>query len=348
MLSGGEKTRLALASLVVSSANVLLLDEPTNNLDPASREEVLAAIRTYAGAIVLVTHDEGAVRALEPDRVLICCPTVSRTCGTTTTPTWSHWPETCARNTAPRNNCRRRTVHESLGRADDEEVRDVRHDRDGAGVAHLRTDRSIADNRVDRRDRAPCPRRSPRPHRRLISGFLGLTVVDASLVVVTPLFVKQIVDAGILQGDTRGHLVLGGDGRWSPSSTRGSALAAGYLSSRIGEGLIYDLRIQVFAHVQRQSLAFFTRTQTGALVSRLNNDVIGAQRAFTSTLSSTVSNAISVLVVGITMLALSWQVTLLCLALFPLLLFVLPVGERRNSPGSPANRWTATPTWATR
>ena len=71
VLSGGEKTRLALAILVVSSANVLLLDEPTNNLDPASREEVLAAIREYAGAIVLVTHDEGAVHALEPDRVLI-------------------------------------------------------------------------------------------------------------------------------------------------------------------------------------------------------------------------------------------------------------------------------------
>ncbi len=71
VLSGGEKTRLALASLVVSSANVLLLDEPTNNLDPASREEVLEAIRSYEGAIILVTHDEGAVHALEPDRVLI-------------------------------------------------------------------------------------------------------------------------------------------------------------------------------------------------------------------------------------------------------------------------------------
>ncbi|MGN6130531.1 MAG: ATP-binding cassette domain-containing protein, partial [Nocardioidaceae bacterium] len=71
VLSGGEKTRLALAILVVSSANVLLLDEPTNNLDPASREEVLAAIRGYEGAIILVTHDEGAVHALEPDRVLI-------------------------------------------------------------------------------------------------------------------------------------------------------------------------------------------------------------------------------------------------------------------------------------
>jgi ATPase subunit of ABC transporter with duplicated ATPase domains len=71
VLSGGEKTRLALASLVVSSANVLLLDEPTNNLDPASREQVLEALRTYAGAIVLVTHDEGAVRALDPDKVIL-------------------------------------------------------------------------------------------------------------------------------------------------------------------------------------------------------------------------------------------------------------------------------------
>jgi ATP-binding cassette subfamily B protein len=100
----------------------------------------------------------------------------------------------------------------------------------------------------------------------------------------------------------------------------GLALAMGWLSSRIGEGLIFDLRTSVFAHVQRMSLAFFTRTQTGALVSRLNNDVIGAQRAFTSTLSSTVSNMISVVVVGVAMLALSWQVTALCLLMFPILL----------------------------
>ena len=71
VLSGGEKTRLALATLVVSSANVLLLDEPTNNLDPASRDEVLGALRSYKGAVVLVTHDEGAVHALEPERVLL-------------------------------------------------------------------------------------------------------------------------------------------------------------------------------------------------------------------------------------------------------------------------------------
>ena len=100
----------------------------------------------------------------------------------------------------------------------------------------------------------------------------------------------------------------------------GFGLITGWLSSRIGEGLIYDLRTRVFAHVQRQSLAFFTRTQTGALVSRLNNDVIGAQRAFTSTLQGTVSNIIAAVVVGVTMLFLSWPVTLLCVALFPILL----------------------------
>ena len=188
----------------------------------------------------------------------------------------------------------------------------------GPAWRHLRTDRSIASNKLDR----GTVRRVltfARPHRRLITAFLALTVVDACLVVVTPLLVQRIVDDGILQDDTRlvvllalamaGVAVLGGL----------LTVVAGYFSSRIGEGLIFDLRTQVFAHVQRQSLAFFTRTQTGALVSRLNNDVIGAQRAFTSTLSSTVSNLISVLVVGIAMLALSWQVTLLCLLMFPIL-----------------------------
>ena len=146
-----------------------------------------------------------------------------------------------------------------------------------------------------------------------------MTVVDACLVVVTPLLVQRIVDDGILEKDV--SLVVEMALLMAATAVFGAILAVigGWFSSRIGEGLIYDLRTQVFAHVQRQSLAFFTRTQTGALVSRLNNDVIGAQRAFTSTLSSTVSNAISVLVVGVAMIALSWQVTLLCLVLFPLL-----------------------------
>jgi len=183
----------------------------------------------------------------------------------------------------------------------------------------MRTDRNSVGNRVD-------PKTVRRvfgfagPHRKLIVAFLAITVVDAGLVVVTPLLVQRIVDDGILGGDRRlvTLLALG----MAVTAIAGAILSVvgGYFSSRIGEGLIFDLRTRVFAHVQRQSLAFFTRTQTGALVSRLNNDVIGAQRAFTSTLSSTVSSLISVVVVGIAMLALSWQVTLLCLALFPILL----------------------------
>jgi ATP-binding cassette subfamily B protein len=191
----------------------------------------------------------------------------------------------------------------------------------GAAFRHLRSDRSVVNNRLDR----GTVRRVigfARPHRGLISVFLGLTVVDAAMVVVIPLLVQRIVDDGILKGDNA--LVA-----WLALAMAGVALVSavlavlgGWLSSRIGEGLIFDLRTQVFGHVQRQSLAFFTRTQTGALVSRLNNDVIGAQRAFTSTLSSTVANSIAVVVVGITMLALSWQVTLMCLALFPLLFLI--------------------------
>ncbi len=193
----------------------------------------------------------------------------------------------------------------------------------GAGVAwrHLRSDRSVVNNRIDRRTVGRVLRFAG-PHKRLISGFLAITIVDAAMVVVIPLLVQRIVDDGILKGD-RGLVT------WLAVAMAGVAvfsallsILGGWLSSRIGEGLIYDLRTKVFGHVQRQSLAFFTRTQTGALVSRLNNDVIGAQRAFTSTLSSTVANTIAVVVVGITMLALSWQVTLLCLALFPLLLLV--------------------------
>ncbi|MGH3371292.1 MAG: ABC transporter ATP-binding protein, partial [Nocardioidaceae bacterium] len=183
---------------------------------------------------------------------------------------------------------------------------------------NLRTDRSVVGQKLARET----VRRVvgfAKPHRRLIAGFLVFVVIDAAMVVVTPLLIKRIVDDGILRGDRTLVTVLALGIAGVAVVNALLTLAQGYLSSRIGEGLIYDLRTQVFGHVQRMSLAFFTRTQTGALVSRLNNDVIGAQRAFTSTLSSTVSNAISVLVVGIAMLALSWRVTVLCLLLFPAL-----------------------------
>ncbi|MCW2832514.1 MAG: transporter related protein [Nocardioides sp.] len=184
---------------------------------------------------------------------------------------------------------------------------------------HLRSDRTVVDERIERHT-VWRVLTFARPHRRAILAFLMVTIASAGLVVVPPLLLKQILDKGIASGDT--ELVIWLAVAVAVVAVVDSALGllGGYLSSRIGEGLIFDLRTQVFAHVQRQSLAFFTRTQTGALVSRLNNDVIGAQRAFTSTLSGTVANVISAVVVGITMLALSWQVTVVCLMLFPLLL----------------------------
>ncbi|WP_101524535.1 ABC transporter ATP-binding protein [Nocardioides houyundeii] len=188
----------------------------------------------------------------------------------------------------------------------------------GPAFRHMRTDRGLDGSHLTR-DTLRRVLEFARPHRKVIAAFLVLTVVDSALVVASPLLVQRLIDDGIRQADSRlvTWLALG----MALVAVLGALLtvAAGYLSSRIGEGLIFDLRTKVFAHVQRQSLAFFTRTQTGALVSRLNNDVIGAQRAFTSTLSTTVSSVVSALVVGVTMLFLSWQVTLLCLLLFPIL-----------------------------
>ncbi|MGH3990639.1 MAG: ABC transporter ATP-binding protein, partial [Pseudonocardiaceae bacterium] len=161
-----------------------------------------------------------------------------------------------------------------------------------------------------------------RPYRHDIGFFLFLVVLDAMLVVALPLLFKVIIDEGVTKGD-RGvvitvALVIAGLAVFDALLT----LVQRWLSSRVGEGLIYDLRTRVFAHVQRMPVAFFTRTQTGALVSRLNTDVVGAQQAFTSTLSSVVSNIIGLVLVVITMLILSWQITLGALLLTPL--FLLP------------------------
>jgi ATP-binding cassette subfamily B protein len=188
----------------------------------------------------------------------------------------------------------------------------------GPAFRHMRTDRSVADTKLARGTLRRVlgfagPLKTP------IAVFVVLTIIDAGLVVVSPLLMKRIVDVAIPSADTGMVTMLALALALVAVVNAALSVAVGYLSSRIGEGLIFDLRSRVFAHVQRQSLAFFTRTQTGALVSRLNNDVIGAQRAFTSTLSGVVSNLISVVVVGVAMLAMSWQVTLLCLLLFPLL-----------------------------
>ncbi|WP_300680449.1 ABC transporter ATP-binding protein [Nocardioides sp.] len=158
-----------------------------------------------------------------------------------------------------------------------------------------------------------------RPHRSKIGAFLVVTVLDALMVAVPPLLMQRIIDDGVAKSDTGLVVRLATVVALVAVVSAGLSVVSGALSSRIGEGLIFDLRTKVFAHVQRLPLAFFTQTQTGALTSRLNNDVIGAQRAFTSTLQSTVSNLIGVAVVGVTMLFLSWQVTVVCLLMVPIL-----------------------------
>ncbi|HEY6796484.1 MAG TPA: ABC transporter ATP-binding protein [Kineosporiaceae bacterium] len=160
-----------------------------------------------------------------------------------------------------------------------------------------------------------------RGYRGLITVFLVLVGCDAGFVVTTPLLLKEIIDRGVRLGDhglvVRLALLVAGLAVLDAVL----GLAQRWCSARIGEGLIYDLRTQVFGHVLRQPIAFFTRAQTGALVSRLNSDVIGAQQAFTSTLSGVVSNLVSLVLVGGTMLVLSWQITVATLLLVPLFLW---------------------------
>ncbi len=161
-----------------------------------------------------------------------------------------------------------------------------------------------------------------RPYRRWIVGFVATTVASTFLGLLPPLVIREIFDSAIAEGDG-GYLnqlfvVL-------LATAAGEALLSllgRRLSSGIGEGLIFDLRRQLFDHVQRMPVAFFTRTQTGTLVSRLNNDVIGAQGAFTGTLGTVVSNVITLAGTLIAMLVLEWRLTLLAVAILPL--FVLP------------------------
>lgn len=159
-----------------------------------------------------------------------------------------------------------------------------------------------------------------RPYRFQVAAFLVLVVLAALLVVATPLLLQRIVDDGVGGKDRRLVVVLALLVALVAVAEGLLNLVQRWFSSRIGEGLIFDLRSEVFTHVQRQSIAFFTRTQTGSLVTRLNSDVIGAQQAFTSTLSGVVSNLVSVVVVLGTMLALSWQITLCALLVVPVLL----------------------------
>jgi ABC-type multidrug transport system fused ATPase/permease subunit len=161
-----------------------------------------------------------------------------------------------------------------------------------------------------------------RPHRVLLAGFLVLSVVGAFLAVATPLLAGRVVDALVNQQSYRTVLTLAMIIAGIAIAEAGLGLLSRWLSARIGEGLILDLRRAVFDHVLQMPIAFFTRTRTGALVSRLNNDVIGAQRAFSDTLSGVVGNVVSLILALIAMLTISWQITLLALLLLPI--FVIP------------------------
>ena len=170
------------------------------------------------------------------------------------------------------------------------------------------------------------------PYRRLLAGFLALVVVDAAIGTANPLIYREIINRGIIRHNSGVVIALAVLVAALAVLDAGLSLLQRFASSRVGEGLIFDLRARVFGHVQRMPLAFFTRTQTGALVTRLNNDVVGAQQAFTDTLSSVVSNLITVSIVLVTMLLLSWQITLVALTLLPV--FILParwVGRRMQS-----------------
>lgn len=160
------------------------------------------------------------------------------------------------------------------------------------------------------------------PHRGKLVVFLLLTMVSAVLAVSSPLLAGQVVNAIVDHGQVSTVVWLAAAIAGLAILDAGLGLVERWQSSRIGEGLIYDLRRAVFGHVQRMPVAFFTRTRTGALVSRLNNDVIGAQRAFTSTLAGTVTNVIQLVLSVAVMVTLSWQVTVLALVLLPI--FVLP------------------------
>jgi ATP-binding cassette, subfamily B, bacterial len=170
------------------------------------------------------------------------------------------------------------------------------------------------------------------PYRLYLTIFLLTVVIDAFLVVATPLLLRQLIDDGVIPKNgeliTRLAFIVG----LLAVADAIMSIIGRWFSARIGEGLIYDLRSQVFQHVQKQSIAFFTRTQTGSLISRINSDVIGAQQAFTSSLSGVLSNVVSLILVTATMLFLSWQITVVSLILLPA--FLIPtkwVGRKLQS-----------------
>jgi ATP-binding cassette subfamily B protein len=163
--------------------------------------------------------------------------------------------------------------------------------------------------------------RYARPYRGQLALFLFMTSLDAVITVVNPLLLREIIDEGIIKRNDTVVIVVALIVAGVAIFDAFLGFANRWFSARIGEGVIYDLRTQVFSHVQRQPIAFFTRAQTGSLVSRLDADVMGAQQAIVGTLSGILSNALALIVILVTLFYLSWTVTLIALVLIPLFIF---------------------------
>src|SRR5579863_6589541 len=199
------------------------------------------------------------------------------------------------------------------------------------GLRSMHQDRSVLQHRV-KKGTTRRMLRFAMPYRRILMIFVPVVVLDAVAGAVNPLILRAIIDRGIF-GHHAGLVVeLAILAAVLALFTAALSLYQRRVSAMIGEGLIYDMRSKVFHHIQQMPLAFFTRTQTGALVSRLNNDVIGAQQAFTTLLSNVVGNFVTVVIVLAAMFFLSWKITLAALILVPL--FLIParfVGQRIGS-----------------
>ena len=197
-----------------------------------------------------------------------------------------------------------------------------------AGMRSMRRDRSVLEHRI----KPGTTRRVlsfARPYRRILTIFMLAVVLDAVVTAVNPLILRAIIDKGIANKNEALIVQLAVLAAVLAVADAGFSLLERRISASIGEELIYDMRVKVFRHVQSMPVAFFSRTQTGALISRLNNDVIGAQQAFTDLLSNVVGNAVLVVIVLATMFWLSWSVTLVALLLLPV--FLVParrVGQR--------------------
>jgi ATP-binding cassette, subfamily B, bacterial len=199
------------------------------------------------------------------------------------------------------------------------------------GMRSVRQDRAVLQHRV-KKGTARRMLTFAVPYRTILAVFLPVVILDAAIGAVNPLILRALIDNGILKKDSSLVIQLAVLVAVLALADAGLVLVERRISAYIGESLIFDMRSKVFRHIQRMPLAFFSRTQTGALVSRLNNDVIGAQQAFTDLLSNVVGNFVTVVIVLGAMFFLSWKITLAALILVPV--FLIPgrfVGQRIGS-----------------